>query len=488
MTASDSGDQGVMKPREGAFMRIARDSRMRRVSLHFAVAYAILGVVGIAGSLWGYTGVHALIAAAALCYSLIAMLLRDAVPFFLLLLFTASIVPMVTSNVYIEFGNYISEQGRNGFANGATLRLVIYCLLFLYTAYATIRAIAIFITTREDSRLHARFVTWSYLLHAAVIACSAVVLVVYGSPLLRGEDRFAYWSQVPEVFDRLPYMFGLVCFTTAISMVIDSRRRRLIPIALFGASVAVLLLFSDKFTALFTTFILAVSGYYIARVYLKEVKVRFGRLLIVACGTAIVLLAVAALGYVIFYGYNIGNVGAKLVDRAFGLQGHMWFGVDRVTQVDGPTGNWAQLFPPYGYDGRSGMELLMYQVADAGFIDRVLDSGVRFTMAGQALPVFVLGYGWALVYQLLAGMLCGLFLAYLLFSVARLNLLSIMIASAGVRQMTNAFMMGDAGDLYKPLTAVIVLWILIDMGIWLYRRRKPTRPGMPGDKGAVAES
>lgn len=427
---------------------------------------ALTALVLLSGVTFGFTTAHAVISLAILAVALLLTLLSDAVTFFLTFSLVAAILPMVASNVYIEFGNYISEQGVDGTASGATTRLVVYCLLYLGATFAIVSVATRRLARPFGTPRTAMFVKWAYGVHALALVGGIGILAFGGVPLLRGQDRFAFWAELPGVLNRFPYLIAMLCFVTVVAAVIGPRGRSLwAPITLFFISIVELVLLSEKFTGLFAIFTLSIIGAYVSIIQLRGARVRVGRLIAICTVVVGLLLILACVGFILFYGYTIDTVFGKLVDRVFGLQGHVWFGVDRVMLSGSAGGNWIDLFPPYRYDGLTGMEVLMYQISHPDFVDRMLAKGARFTMAGQALPVFVLGYGWALVYQVVGGALTGLVLCYLLRSILRLNLPSILIALLGLRQITNVFIVGDTADLYKPLTLLFLVWVIADLAL-----------------------
>ena len=439
---------------------------------HFALGLLVIGATAISGEIWGYSTVQAVVALAVLVYVLIALLALEPLIFFLAFWISATLAPMVASSTYIEFGNRISEQGVSGFASGATTRLTFYCLVFYVGIYLVARVLINRIRARVSAEKVRRFSAWVHGLHAAALAAGALLLLVHGSPLLRGVDRFAYWSTLPDIFNRFPYLVAMLSFLTTAAVAITPRRRQFIWAgSLLAASAVILLLFSEKFTGLFLIFVLSVIGGYAAALYHRSVRLRFVRLLLLCAAAAVVMLGTAAMGYMVFYGYTPATVVGKVLDRVLALNGHVWFGMDRSLQQGGPLGPLAAIFPPPGYDGLNGVQQLMYLVSPHDFVERVIASGVRFANEGMPLPVWVFGYGWSTVYFLAAGAISGAVLAYLMLSVARLRIISTLVALTALRQISNAFLVGDVTDLYKPLSIAVWVWAAADVAYTLYASR-----------------
>lgn len=443
-----------------------------KMLVHFGGALLVVILTWVAGGVWGFTAFHSIVSLAALGYACVALLLTDALVFFLSFVLFATLGPMALSSAYIEFGNRISEQGINGFATGSTTRLAFYCLVFFIAIWATCRSLTRFVRYSPSEKRVDLFILVSRSLHALAVLGGLGLIAIYGSPLLRKQDRFEFWSQLPELFNRYPYLLAMLSFLTVAAVVLKPGKQSFIWAgALLGGSVVVLLLLSEKFTGLFSIFILSVTAGYVTSIYHRRASLRLIRLLLLCVGTAVVLLSVAAVGYIVFYGYTWETVGPKLADRALALQSHVWWGTDLALQGGADQGPMSALLPALGQEGLSGIQQLMYLVAPDDFVDRMIAQNLRFANAGFPLPIWVLGYGWATLYFIVAGVVVGLVLLYVLWSVSRLNIVSILIALNAVKQVTNAFLVGDVSDLYKPLAIVTWAWILLDLA-WAYYRSR----------------
>lgn len=443
--------------------------------LHFAITFALIGLVLLSGEIFGWMPWQGLAAVVIFAYLLIALLLSDALVFFLTFSLSATLAPMVASNTYIEFGNFISEQSVSGIPTGSTSRLVFYCVVFYLGVFVLSRALINRLRVRASDEWTRKFCLIARWGHAAVLVAAIGLLLVHGSPLLRGEDRFAYWASLPEVFNRLPYLIAIVCFLTVCAAAVRPSLRTVSWAAgLILSSIIVLLLFSEKFTGLFQVFLLSVIAAYTVAIFHRQVRLRLWRLLVLCVVAALALLSSAAMGYIVFYDYTLGTVLPKLMDRVLALHGHVWFGMDRSLQEGQPLGPTSALVEANS-DGLSGIQQLMYLVAPSDFVDRMIAGGLRFANAGFPLPVWTLGYGWAAIYFLIAGVLAGAVLAYLMFTVAKLRIVSIFFALNALRQVGNAFLVGDVTDLYKPLSLITWAWILGDLAYTWYCARSAAR-------------
>lgn len=434
------------------------------------LSFAGLLVLAFVDRVAGHTVLTAWAAVVILAAYIGTLLRRDLVTLFLLVPFLATLVPVVLSNLYIEHGGYISEQGLHGEPLGSTIGIVGYILVFVTVVQLVVcraprlRSVVAHVTP-------SRFARQAKAIHVAVLLGATVVLIAFGSPLVTGMDRFEYWSQLPEIFNRLPFLIALCCSASAISLVLR-RKTDWTAVMLIGASVIVLLLFSEKFTGLYTALAYGIATAYTARLAFGSGPLRLGRLIALASAAIAILLVFATVGFMIFYGYDITNVLGKLIDRAFGLQGHVWYGVTRVAGDEGGSGDLSQLLPGSAANGWGGITMLMYEISPQDFVDRMVARNLRFAMGGPGLLMYVFGYSAGAIVLAIAGLVTGGVLYYLYFAIARLNVLSIFVGLYGIRIMINVLMLGDIPDLWKPLTWAYLAWVAGDVALhWVRRRR-----------------
>ena len=192
-------------------------------------------------------------------------------PLFLLLafLFVLGQVGSILSGVLIEAGAYISEEGRFGFPDGATLRLNLYFLVFL------VAALLFFEVIRRSGLLrsgHGRVHTPTglrivvYVLAAAFLAYAFLGLAINGSPLVEHHDRFSYWRT-----NRLPVLQvannQLSTFVFLMSLLMSTRKRRmdrLYAVAFVILTIVYFVLVGQKFTAFVNvgySFLLPIFGH-----------------------------------------------------------------------------------------------------------------------------------------------------------------------------------------------------------------------------------
>lgn len=451
------------------------------VLVHFGLAFVLLGGVLLAGETWAFTPTHALLALAIFAYALLMVLLRDPLIFFLSFSLFTNLAPMVASSTYLEYGNFISEQGTSGYASGATARLAFYCLVFILGIYIAARLVLNRLRVRATDAASQRFFHYARALYVAVLLGAAVLLVTQGSPLLRGEDRFAYWASLPSVFSRLPYLIAMMSFLIVAAVAVSPSKKKLLwCMGLLAAGVISLVLFSEKFTGLYSIFVLSITGGYCAALYQRGVKFRPGRLVLLCLVVATALLGVATVGYMVFYGYTTETVLPKLADRALALNAHVWFGTDRSLQSGAPHGPWTALFPQPSYTGLNGNQQIMYLVAPSDYVDRMIAGRLRFANAGFPLAVWVLGYSWAALYFLTGGLLTGLVLGYLMFGVAHMRVLTVLFGLNALRQLSNSVLVGEPSDLYKPLAIATWVFIAADLAWYSYRRNRSSVDAAPG--------
>lgn len=440
------------------------------------VSLSALGGLWLIGESFGYSYSHALSASLIVLLYAWGMFRSAPLTFFLSTTFIASLLPVVASNLYLEAGNYITEQGRYGEVTGATVRLSFLTVAYLAGIQLVISSLT---RTRAPDRRALKvdtFSTWAWRFHAAVLAGMVTVLAVYGAPLLQGIDRFQFWEQTTPYLDRLPYLCSVAIFVSTVAFALDPKRGRFPYLILIALSITLLVLLSEKFTALFSAMALGLTAAYSVRVRLFAQRPRATRFALLAIVGASGLLIAVANGYMLFYGYDSSSVASKIIDRAFGLQGHVWFGIDRNLSRYNASGEASLLLQDTSLSRPAGLDLLMYEVAPPQFVDIMRSRGQRFTMGNPAIAVFALGYGWAVVYQLAAGAFTGLVLRYLLLGIETLSIARIVLALVAVRALSNAFLMGYPAELWDPLALAGWACIVGDIVARSRPRRRPSRP------------
>ena len=374
---------------------------------------------------------------------------------------------MALSSGYLESGVYITEQQRYSFENSATSLLLFFEACFWLFVILAVRALGFLFPVR-------RMFNYNYSGNLVVCLFAGVALVVLllnvaltGSPLFDDSlNRFNFWenAQLPflnkilgNVASPIIVMVGVVY-----ALSLDSSRRLLAKVALFIfiGFLAYYVFMGQKFSMQ----LLAFSLFMPAVLFLRWQK--NGRLnlrlsqVVGAASVALLLLGLVLWYYLkkhIDFVEGQGGVLNAVLYRAFGLQGHVWWG--SVTEYQ----NGNVLTDPLGAM-LNGMSTAMYAVSPVELVDRYLDAGVRFTMAYPGIALLSFGFLGTVFFQLLAGLLVGclVFICERQLAERRLwgSILSLMLIS-------NFWMVLNMGEFVAifsfkfifPLTAIILLFL-----------------------------
>lgn len=405
----------------------------------------------------------------------------------------------VISNAYLERGVYISEQYRHSYTTGSTLGLVTYTLIFMAVAIAVFSALA------PGWKLRAYLVRWKptfnkyimaglFGLILLVVVVSGVSLALFGSPLTTEVTRFEYWKSHPFPYLwRLFMQFAQVAFLLGVIHAFSQKK------SYRAASILALLVFllinilhGDKFSSNFWCLVSYAVGYFTVRALLDAKRPPVLKLMPYAMSAVVVFYALISWSY-----QNIDKVGSDAVaqymfDRAFALQGHTWWGIDELMKSGQKAVGLESLFHVHSAVDPGGLYLLMFAIAPPRSVEFYLEQGITFTMGGPAIAVYTLGYFLAGVYQIVAGIMVGACLAYLLTKIARKQLFLALVALKINWVMNLSFNMGNPYLFFSATFALYLAIVGIDVLIrrghlvswmlfikqWLSRRI--LRPGWAG--------
>lgn len=388
----------------------------------------------------------------------------NAIPAILSLSFLFAAVPVALSNAYIEFGGYISEQGEFGYLTGSTSRITFLWIAFFTVTDATFALAGPARTLIHDRKSQERtFLRAAIFVYVAITVLAMGIMAKFGSPLLGGMGRFEYWQSLPAGLDRIPYLISTATFLTCSAAALLERKDRLrLAVGTSAVSALMLVLLSEKFTGLSTTIMLSAMGYFAVGLIYDQRKPSLARATFFGACTVAFLLLIAGAGYRTLHGYEAGDLVVKVIDRAFGLQGHVWYGVDRLASEGQVLASPSDLLKKSTPEEPTGLVMLMYFVSPAAFVEVMREQGLRFTMGSPAVAVASLGYGGALMYQVVGGAVFGGVLIYLRRAILRLSVWRLIVGLVALRVLGGVLLMGDVFDIYKPLGVVVFCVMVVD--------------------------
>lgn len=394
--------------------------------------------------------------------------------FFLCTILTVSFIPIIFSNLYIESGKYISEQNVYGYSNGATIRLILYVTSFfigvlLSLCFLVNHHLPKFrsVLFSKDKIVSLKYLSLSY--YGVLSLLSIAIFIKYGSPLLMGEVRFEYWTRLPGVFNRIPTLISFGGLFLGVLYAYNKNLKFLF--ALVILTLALLFLFSEKFSLPFLFFVYLLTGFFVFTNGFWGRKVNLKKAAITGSFLLLLMLFVAASGYVFLHGYTWSEVGRKIIERAFGLQGHVWYGVDRLMILDKTFANPEDLFSIHTESDPKGLVMLMWAISPNALVEILREQGVRFTMGGPAIGLATLGYFGGAIYQFFAGIFSSFFLSYIYHAVVNIRFFSMLIGLIGSKIVINAFLMGDPYKLYDPVACFFYVLVFLELLLRELRKR-----------------
>jgi len=356
------------------------------------------------------------------------------------------------SCLYIEAGIYVVEQDRFSHPNGATLGLLAMLGVLLATSHVVAAWLpqAPIAPTSPHSSLQLALLT-----AAGAGALGLLYLNLSLSPVPffdASVDRFDYWR-----FSRLAFLHrvlgnttSIIAFVFALGYAHAAREggRRLPYVVGVVLYAAYLVLIGHKFSALLTAALL----WAIPVLQMRDTRFRL-RPGAVAATAAAGTVAVALVYYRyanVFNPYGEIDTMAAVLYRAFGLQGHLWWGVweERMGSGVGATYSVGQLL--------SGMVTLMLRYGAPG-LEIDADRGVTFTGGYPAITLHVFPLVGALAFQMLAGAMLALVSWYVCHLARARRYVEACIAVQLVLKVDNVLTMGSFATVTSPVTLCAVL-------------------------------
>lgn len=306
----------------------------------------------------------------------------------------------ILSVAYIETGIYITEQYEFGTRTGACLRLIIHVSAFLCATFL--------ISYKRFDNYPAMagpskgIINFFNLIMAGSISVLALGIMYFGAIPLFSSNRFEYFALTPGIVKKVFLAHGILAFVAGL---IYGKSRNKRTLSLFLVYLLFIVLSGDKFSAIFWAILSFYGGQKIAG-YTPGTSVNIRKLLLFFGVIFALLLALVAVGF--YYMHEINDsLAVAIMDRALGLQGHVWYGTD-LLYIKGTlhTLPISDFFTETTFRTPKGVDYLMYEVSDTEFAAAMLDLGITFTMAFPAILLVYFGK-YSLLVCLFLGCLLG---------------------------------------------------------------------------------
>ena len=350
------------------------------------------------------------------------------IPF--ILLYSFELIWILISVVYIEHGTYISEIATFSYATGGSIRFIFVTLPFALCAPVLFDRR---LKTKEIRLL--RFGSMTLSLELLTLVSSLICMYVFFNVVISGNvyvnpnitkgNFYSTYSRLPLAGELGAGYLKAAVFILGIC-VFDSKsnsQKKKFAFAMFVMALLSKIAIGEKFYGLYT-----LVFYFLLYKLVKVCEnINMGHRMkikqIVTCGLVfmIVFFCVYQLGYVKSskLGYMMAftktdNALDAMLSRALALQGHTWWGIDRIlVEAKEYWGSLSQtvreikaaILDVSVYDSTIGLGRIMHLVAPENIASAYLTKHTRFYGGYWTVGVSVLGY--------IGTMAFGIFVAYL---------------------------------------------------------------------------
>jgi hypothetical protein len=395
----------------------------------------------------------------------------DKIIFLLLIFLIIHYFLAISSCFYIESGGFVTEQNTNGHPTGGSIRLVSYYLLFLISFIVSHKLLRLFYF-KNSLNLASLNINYNIYWHILYISYFSLFIILctllynYGFPLSMELNRFEYFDNFPIIKSTVS-KFPILSFMIGLYEAYKPKSKEVIYCRLMMVSIIIAnILTGDKFSGI----IISIYMYFLA---IFIIKLKYNQLLnfnkkikFLFIFIAILLILLIFTHYYIKNGNDLSLAYDQFLDRALGLQGHLWWGIDNIVYSNSIFINdqYNSLLQYY-QNNISGVKLLMYTVSPSDLVDRYIQGGIRFSSGNPAIAIYTLGYIGAIIWQIITGCLLGILSFFLVDSISKNKvLLSINLAIIYLI-LIDPIIMGDMGVIftfffYKYIISFVFIFIL----------------------------
>jgi len=397
--------------------------------------------------------------------------------FYLFIFLFISFIWTIFSLYYIEGGAYISEQRVYGEHTNSIARYISFYFIFIIGAFYSFSILSnVKLQTIGKGNNYKTIITFTKVFFIVLLLIYLFLGLYKGFPLLHGLNRFYYWKEI-ETFHKVIYLTPILSFFIGLSYAISSNKIYLYQIFILFIF---LILFSEKFSGPFLLTIYYIMGFYItSNILSKDKNIGFGNKFIFIFIPAIllILITIVSIGYILLHNVGVDNLYDKIIERAFALQGHIWYGIDKIVLNNIGSVDYSLFFRNNNEpESPAGLIYLMYQVGDYNFIHAMRESGIRFTNGFPAITLMSFGYIYGFIVQFFLGIVAGIFLFYLYKKILYFQPIRLFIALIFFNNIfTNVYVMGEVYFIYKFISIICLLVFSFD--IIILREKNILRKG-----------
>jgi len=399
--------------------------------------------------------------------------------FFALIFPMLSLGGVVLAFLVEMFGAYTPELEEWMSATGALVRLIFYLLVFFFAAWLAFsyrRPVEPLREMQPDMQ--------KVLLVACVGAILAIIYayIVMGVPLLDHLNKYMYWRESVQAYPIVDFAKGHVLMLMIGLFLIWKRRQESVLWLLFLTFVVLQVLGGEKYTG-FASWLS-----FFVLVYLVRHTFHFTRknLRYVCGGLAWFTVFISVM---VFYHYNgfSDTATVPFQERLFSRlaeQGQIWWAIDQqmslgemhLSAFAKETASWFQWsLPAKELKGELGIYSMMELVTRHEIVLSYWSRSVNFTEAYPAIALYWFGYIGCVFFQILMGVLFGLFLRLYYRAVRRADMVCVFLLTTVYNRINQALGMGNFYALFNLKTIVAILLALAYHRLYLYIQAHPDK-------------
>lgn len=372
----------------------------------------------------------------------------------------------IVSNISLETGAFIEELQVTSYATGGVTRLVFYLLSFFVIGMFSFGIINKYRINRFSFTLKGDYFLLEkqliLLFSMSIFAVLTVSALLWGSPLLKGVQRFDYWALHPypgiRNFLYQGYLLSFILGVYITRLKLNGRNNYKSYILVVALFCVFNVIYGEKFTGVFLTLMYFFVGLFGALVIYKKVK-------IINTKTVLFLLLLMLILYgLIYYQYKYihqlpGSIFSFIESRVLNLQGEVWWAIDELN----PSGNGIAYLYTYNQNCKltGGLYSLMYQIAPVSLVDSYCERGITFTMGYPAILISSVGYISGYFLNLMFAVLIGVTLFLIKKSIEYPNIISLFLSAKVLLIETHAFNMGNIYNVVDIKFFIYFLLLLI---------------------------
>lgn len=405
-------------------------------------------------------------------------------PFMFYLLYAYTLPIM--SNLYLEQGIYITEQERDSFFTGSTLRLLFYTSIFFIVCFFSLQTLNHIIlkkkTLQNEYTSKVNHKKMSLTLFYIVIFMELLMyLNLFASeiPLFSSNiTRFNYWecSQFPflrkivgNISLPIAIILGIYYMYFSNNALYNWRKKIVL---IFIIYIIYLYLTGQKFSAQF----LAVYFFFLPY-WITNFKKTSSFLSSIKSLKFFIPILVLVFGYIL-YKYQFtgisemrGSAFSGIVYRIFGLQGHVYWGIDEMVFQQNLYG-W-RYFNEFLQDGLNGLLVGMKLIGPSN-LDWYLENHIQFT-AGYPAIILLFNPIVAIFVQVIFAFMFALSVFYTYAMLLNNNIVRSFFALMIIFQFQYGLSMGNFQFIYSVKFLIPLIGILIIEMLIIFQQKRKVR-------------